>query len=72
MDTTSPPSSVPVFSRESPSLVTARLVSLASAGEVLISEAAYTASGSDVGDFERGELSVKGRSAPLAVRVLRA
>jgi adenylate cyclase len=52
--------------------VTARLASLASAGEVLISEAAYTASGSDVGDFERRELSVKGRAAPLAVRVLRA
>ena len=52
--------------------VTARLASLASAGEALISEAAYTASGSDVGDFERRELSVRGRDAPLAVRILRA
>jgi adenylate cyclase len=51
--------------------VTARLASLASAGEALISEAAYTASGSDIGDFERRELSVKGRDAPLSVRVLR-
>jgi adenylate cyclase len=51
--------------------VTARLASLASAGEALISEAAYTASGSDIGDFERRELSVKGRDAPLWVRVLR-
>jgi adenylate cyclase len=52
--------------------VTARLASLAGAGEALISEAAYTASGFDVGDFERRELSVKGRDAPLAVRILRA
>jgi adenylate cyclase len=52
--------------------VTARLASLAGAGEALISEAAYTASGSDLGDLERRELSVKGRDAPLAVRVFRA
>ena len=52
--------------------VTARLASLAGAGEALISEAAYTASGFDVGDFERCELSVKGRDAPLGVRILRA
>jgi hypothetical protein len=39
---------------------------------VLITEAAHTASGSDLGDLERRELSVKGREAPLAVRVLRA
>jgi adenylate cyclase len=52
--------------------VTARLASLAGAGEALISEAAYTASGSHLGDVERRELSVKGRNAPLAVRVLRA
>ncbi len=52
--------------------VTARLASLAGAGETLISEAAYTASGSDLGDLERRELSVRGRDAPLAVRVLRA
>jgi adenylate cyclase len=52
--------------------VTARLASVAGAGEALISEAAYTASGSDLGDLERRELSVRGRDAPLAVRVLRA
>jgi adenylate cyclase len=52
--------------------VTARLTSLANAGEALISESAHTASGSDLGDLERRELSVKGREAPLEVRVLRA
>ena len=48
--------------------VTARLASLAGAGEALISEAAHTASGSDLGDLDRRELSLKGRDAPLAVR----
>jgi len=52
--------------------VTSRLASLAGAGEALISEAAYTASGSSLGDLDRRELSVRGRDAPLAVRVLRA
>ena len=52
--------------------VTARLASLADAGEALISEAAHTASGSDIGDLDRRELSLKGRDAPIAVRVLRA
>ncbi len=52
--------------------VTARLASVAGAGEALISEAAYTASRRDLGDLERRELSLKGRDAPLAVRVLRA
>jgi len=52
--------------------VTARLVSLAGAGEALISEAAHIASGSALGDLDRRELSLKGRDAPLAVRVLRA
>ena len=52
--------------------VTARLASLAGAGEALMSEAAYSASGADLRDLERRELSLKGRDAPLAVRVLRA
>jgi adenylate cyclase len=52
--------------------VTARLASLAGAGEALISEAAHTASGSDLGDLDHRELSLKGRDAPVAVRVLRA
>jgi adenylate cyclase len=51
--------------------VTARLASLAGPGEALISEAAHTASGSNLGDLGRRELSLKGRDAPLAVRVLR-
>jgi adenylate cyclase len=51
--------------------VTARLASLAGAGEALISEAAHTASGSDLGAADRRELSLQGRDAPLAVRVLR-
>jgi adenylate cyclase len=40
--------------------VTARLASLAGAGETL-SEAAYIASGSDLGDLDRRELSLKGQ-----------
>jgi adenylate cyclase len=52
--------------------VTARLASLADAGEVLITEAAHTASGSDLGALDRREPSLRGREAPLAVRVLRA
>ena len=52
--------------------VTARLASLAGAGEVLISEAAYTVSSSDLGDLEQRKLSVRGRDAPLRVRILRA
>jgi adenylate cyclase len=51
--------------------ITSRLASLARAGEALISEAACSASGSDLTDLERRELSVKGRDAPLAVRVHR-
>ena len=49
--------------------VTARLASLAGAGEALISEAASTASGTDLRDLERRKLSLKGRDATLAVRV---
>lgn len=52
--------------------VTARLASLAGPGEALISEAACTASGSELGSLERRELAVRGRDAPLAVRVLHA
>jgi adenylate cyclase len=52
--------------------VTARLASLAGPGEALISEAACTASGSELGSLERRELAVRGRDALLSVRVLRA
>jgi adenylate cyclase len=51
--------------------VAARLSSLAGTGEVLVSDAAYDAAGLDLGELERRELQVKGRAAPLAVRVLR-
>jgi adenylate cyclase len=52
--------------------VTARLASLAGAGEALVSDAAYTAAGIGLGKPERRELELKGRGAPLSVRVLRA
>jgi adenylate cyclase len=51
--------------------VTARLASVAQPGEVLISEVAYAAAQVDLGALERRELELKGRSAPLTVRVLR-
>lgn len=51
--------------------VTARLASLASRGEILISDAAYTAAGLDLGDLESRELELKGKSEPVRVRVLR-
>jgi adenylate cyclase len=51
--------------------VTARLASLAGAGEALISESASAAARVDLRELERRELELKGRSAPLAVRVLR-
>ena len=52
--------------------VTARLTSLAGAGEALVSEAAWAASGSNLDSLECRELSLEGRDEPLAVRVLRA
>jgi adenylate cyclase len=51
--------------------VTARLASSAPAGELLVSEAAYTASGLDLNGAERRTLQLEGRSAPLDVRVVR-
>ncbi len=51
--------------------ITARLSSLAATGEVLISEDAYARGGSELGDLERRRLDLKGRSAPLDVRILR-
>jgi len=38
---------------------------------VLISDAAYSASGLDLGDLERRQLELKGKSEPTGVRVLR-
>jgi adenylate cyclase len=50
--------------------ITARLASQASSGEILISDAAYTASGLDLGDMERRQLELKGKSEPIGVHVL--
>jgi adenylate cyclase len=51
--------------------IAARLASKAGAGEVLISNAAYTASGLDLGGLEQRQLELKGKSDPTGVRVLR-
>jgi adenylate cyclase len=51
--------------------VAARLASLAAPGEALISEVAYAAGGEDLGDLERRQLDLKGRSEPVPARVLR-
>ena len=51
--------------------VTSRLSSVARGGEILITDDAYAASALDLGDLERRELELKGRAAPLGVRVLR-
>lgn len=51
--------------------ITARLASQAGAGEILISDAAYTASGLDLGKLEQRQLELKGKSEPTGVRVLR-
>jgi adenylate cyclase len=51
--------------------VTARLASQAGAGEILISDAAYTAAGLDLGSLERRQLELKGRREPIGVRALR-
>lgn len=51
--------------------VTARLSSAAPAGEVLISEAAYASVRGELGELEVRQLEVRGRDAPIQVRVLR-
>jgi len=51
--------------------VAARLASNAESGEVLISDAAYAASGLDLGELEQRQLELKGKSEPTGVRVLR-
>lgn len=50
--------------------ITARLASQASSGEILISEAACTASGLDLGNTERRQLELKGKREPIDVHVL--
>ena len=52
--------------------ITARLASKAGAGEALISDVAYVASGLKLGDLEQRQLELEGKSESLAVRVLRA
>lgn len=51
--------------------ITARLASKAGAGEVLISDAAFTASGLDLSKLEQRQLELKGKSDPIGVHVLR-
>lgn len=50
--------------------VTARLASAARAGEILITDDAYTASGLDLGELEQRQLELKGKSEPTGVHVL--
>jgi adenylate cyclase len=50
--------------------VTARLASVAAAGEVLISESSYGHARDELGELEVRKLEVKGRDAPVDVRVL--
>ena len=51
--------------------VTSRLASQAGSGEILISDAAYSASKLDLGEPEQRELELKGKSEKTAVRVLK-
>jgi adenylate cyclase len=51
--------------------VTSRLASQAGPGEILISDAAYSASNLDLGEPEQRELDLKGKSEKTAVRVLK-
>lgn len=50
--------------------VTARLASIAKAGEMLVSEAAVRSAGAEMEDLPRRDLELEGRKAPLGVRVL--
>jgi len=51
--------------------ITARLASQAGPGEILISDAAYTAADLDLGLLEHRQLELKGKSEPIGVHVLR-
>jgi len=48
----------------------ARLASAAANGEIVVSEEALAMAGSDPGDLERRVLTLRGREAPMAVRVV--
>ena len=52
--------------------ITARLASRAGSGEVLISDAAYTSAGLNLGNLEQRQLELKGKSELIGVRVLKA
>jgi adenylate cyclase len=51
--------------------LTARLASVAAAGEILVSEAARSAAGLETGDLESRRLELKGRKEPVDVWVMR-
>lgn len=51
--------------------IAARLASEAGPGEILISEATYSAANLPLADLERRQLELKGKSEPIAVHVLR-
>jgi adenylate cyclase len=51
--------------------IAARLASQAGPGEILISEASYTAANLNREDLERRQLELKGKSEPIGVRILR-
>jgi class 3 adenylate cyclase len=50
----------------------ARLASEATGGEVLNKEAAIDSAGIELGNLKRRELALRGREAPLTVRVARS
>ena len=52
--------------------ITARLASRAGSGQALISDAAYTAAGLNLGNLEERQLELKGKSELISVRVLKA
>ena len=51
--------------------ITARLASKAGSGEALLSDAAYTAAGLNLGNLEQRQLALQGKSEPVGVRVLK-
>lgn len=50
--------------------ITARLASQAGPGEILISDAAYSAAGLNLDDLEHQQLELKGKSEPIGVHIL--
>jgi adenylate cyclase len=51
--------------------ITARLASEAGTGEILVSDASYSAAKLNLEDLEYRQMELKGKSAPIGVRVLR-